>query len=46
MDKTLSDRVWEEIHGFSSLSEYNRFILYIESQVASGVAQEDRKSVV
>jgi hypothetical protein len=32
--------VWEEIHAFASLGEYNRFIQYIEGQVASGVARE------
>jgi hypothetical protein len=32
--------VWEEIHGFASPGEYERFVRYIEGQVASGVARE------
>lgn len=32
--------VWEEIHGFSSPNEYDRFVLYIENQVRSGYAKE------
>lgn len=38
MDKSVVP--WEEIHGFSSPSEYERFIRYIEAQVASGIARE------
>lgn len=30
----------EEIHGFTSPGEYNRFVHYLEGQVASGVARE------
>jgi hypothetical protein len=32
--------VWEEIQGFASPGEYERFVRYIEGQVASGVARE------
>lgn len=31
---------WEEIHGFSSPSEYQRFVAYIEQQVVAGHAEE------
>jgi hypothetical protein len=31
---------WEEIHGFRSLAEYDRFVRYIEDQVSTGVAWE------
>jgi hypothetical protein len=31
---------WEEIHGFTSLGEYDRFVKYIHDQVASGHAEE------
>jgi hypothetical protein len=36
----MSEFVWEEIHGFLSPSEYQRFVEYIESQVATGQAVE------
>jgi len=32
--------VWEEIHGFASPGEYERFVRYIEGQVSAGVARE------
>ncbi|MBL0715832.1 MAG: hypothetical protein JJV98_19270, partial [Desulfosarcina sp.] len=32
--------MWEEIHGFNSPGEYNRFIKYIEKQVSSQIAEE------
>ena len=32
--------VWEEIHGFASPGEYNRFVRYIEEQVSSGIVRE------
>jgi hypothetical protein len=32
--------VWEEIHGFASPGEYERFVRYLESQVRSGEAEE------
>jgi hypothetical protein len=32
--------VWEEIHGFQSPTEYNRFIEYLEDQVQSGFSEE------
>lgn len=32
--------VWEEIHGFSSPDEYNRFVNYIEGQVHADHAKE------
>jgi hypothetical protein len=31
---------WEEIHGFQSPAEYDRFVRYIEDQVSMGVARE------
>jgi hypothetical protein len=36
----MSKFVWEEIHAFQSLSEYQRFVEYIESQVRAGHAIE------
>lgn len=32
--------MWEEIHGFVSPGEYERFVIYIEEQVAGGIAEE------
>ena len=32
--------IWEEIHGFSSPDEFNRFIQYIEEQVRMGHVNE------
>ena len=32
--------VWEEIHGFASPGEFERFVRYIEGQVAAGIARE------
>lgn len=32
--------VWEEIRGFSSPGEYQRFVQYIGEQTTSGVARE------
>lgn len=32
--------VWEEIHGFASPGEYDRFVRYIENQVKSGEVEE------
>jgi hypothetical protein len=32
--------VWEEIHGFDSPGEYQRFVRYIGQQVAAGSALE------
>lgn len=40
MDSSLRPCVWEEIHGFSSPNEYDRFIKYIEAQVGQGQAEE------
>ena len=31
---------WEEIHGFRSPGEYERFVEYIERQIKSGAAAE------
>ncbi|MDR3734945.1 MAG: hypothetical protein P4L10_05330 [Acidobacteriaceae bacterium] len=31
---------WEQIQGFKSLGEYERFVVYIEQQVADGFARE------
>jgi hypothetical protein len=31
---------WEEIQGFASPGEYDRFVQYVEDQVASGLADE------
>lgn len=36
----MTHAVWEEIHGFASLSEYSRFVQYIEGQVKAGFAEE------
>jgi hypothetical protein len=33
-------RVWEEIRGFDSAGEFQRFYSYIEAQVSSGLAIE------
>ena len=32
--------VWEEIHGFASLGEYNRFVRYIRNQIEAGHVRE------
>jgi hypothetical protein len=32
--------VWEEIHGFQTLGEYERFVRYLEDQVRAGYAEE------
>jgi len=32
--------VWEEIHGFASPGEYERFVRYLEGQVETGIARE------
>ena len=40
MDTVMSGVVWEEIHGFESPGEYDRFVRYIENQVKSGHARE------
>ena len=32
--------MWEEIHGFSSPGEYNRFVKYIEKQVSEKISEE------
>jgi hypothetical protein len=32
--------IWEEIHGFQSPGEYQRFVRYIEDQVQAGYAKE------
>jgi hypothetical protein len=31
---------WEEIHGFVSPGEYERFCAYIDGQIAGGIAEE------
>lgn len=40
MVTSLNRCAWEEIHGFSSPSEYVRFIKYIEQQVTLAQAEE------
>jgi hypothetical protein len=40
MIETLKMLAWEEIHGFASPGEYQRFVQYIEEQVATGHAKE------
>ena len=40
MENSLKQCVWEEIHGFTSPSEYTRFVKYIEQQVADLQAEE------
>lgn len=37
---SLKSCAWEEIHGFLSPGEYERFVRYIEQQVASSQAEE------
>lgn len=32
--------VWEEIHGFKSIGEFNRFVEYLEKQVKQGFVTE------
>jgi hypothetical protein len=32
--------IWEEIHGFASPGEYDRFVEFIHGQVASGHAEQ------
>jgi hypothetical protein len=32
--------VWEEIRGFATGGEYDRFVQYLEGQVANGTARE------
>lgn len=36
----MSSIPWEQIHGFASPGEYQRFIRYIEAQVNEGYAEE------
>lgn len=36
----MASAIWEEIHGFSSPSEYHRFVNYIEGQTQAGHAKE------
>jgi hypothetical protein len=31
---------WDEIHGFASPEEYDRFVKYIEDQVSAGAVHE------
>jgi hypothetical protein len=33
----MSNCNWEEIHGFSSKSEYDRFQVWLDSQIAEGM---------
>jgi hypothetical protein len=42
MDCSIIERwiMWEEIHGFQSPGEFNRFVRYIENQVSSGEVEE------
>lgn len=40
MVSSLKPCIWEEIHGFSSPNEYDRFVKYIEAQVSQGQAVE------
>jgi hypothetical protein len=37
---TIMHSVWEEIRGFASAGEYDKFCAYIERQIASGMARE------
>ncbi|TLM99890.1 hypothetical protein FDZ73_20880 [bacterium] len=32
--------MWEEIHGFQSFSEYEKFSHFVESKVQSGIVKE------
>ena len=36
----MSNTLWEEIHGFISPGEYDKFLRYIEGQVKAGYAIE------
>lgn len=36
----MTSTVWEEIHGFVSLGEYNKFVQYIEEQIKAGYVKE------
>jgi hypothetical protein len=40
MNGVAMSSTWEEIHGFSSPGEYDRFVRYIEQQVTAGLARE------
>ncbi|WP_149340840.1 hypothetical protein [Neorhizobium sp. P12A] len=40
MSNQNSEVVWEQIHGFDSPAEYQRFVCYIEEQAASGSVRE------
>ncbi|RTL25776.1 MAG: hypothetical protein EKK47_22645 [Burkholderiales bacterium] len=40
MDSPLKPCSWDEIHGFSSLGEFNRFVEFIEEQVRKNEAAE------
>jgi len=31
---------WEEIHGFTSLIEFNNFVKYIQNQIKEGLVEE------
>jgi hypothetical protein len=34
------ENMWEEIHAFISLSEFQRFMKYLEDQVDAGIVEE------
>ena len=36
----MTEPGWEEIHGFSSPGEYERFLEYIQEQIRTGRVQE------
>lgn len=36
----MNSHSWEEIHGFSSPSEYIRFVKYVEQLVSAGQVEE------
>jgi hypothetical protein len=38
--KNMSNGFWKEIHGFTSLGEYNRFVNYIDELIESGDIEE------
>jgi len=40
MNKIINNCPWEEIHGFTLPSEYNRFVKYIETQIHHNKVEE------
>lgn len=36
----MSNYIWERIDGFTSISEFNRFLIWIEKQLEEGACEE------